>query len=178
MISAIVESLWLSGKATSRGIRWSEVGLLVELRIFSLSHAREKEEKIFLCLITELKFFFILITLMMLRFSERRSIWRPIFFSLFPGRLKSKWLEAALWGTTYGIMCAGLWSLLRLLSDRTGLHEYCSVVPQQRVQSSVWRNKNTHCEGQKESSLMEHTFSNYRQVWGLQTSALCVEALD
>ena len=28
------------------------------LRIFSLSHAREKEEKIFLCLITELKFFF------------------------------------------------------------------------------------------------------------------------
>lgn len=164
----------------SRGIRWSEVGLLVGLRIFSLSHAREKKEKIFLCLIIELKFtiFFILIILMMIRFSERRSIWRPIFFPLFPGRLKSKWLEAALWGTTYGIMCAGLWSLLRLLSDRTGLYEYCSVVPQQRVQSSVWRNKNTHCEGQKESSLMEHTFSNYRQVWGLQTSALCVEAFD
>lgn len=66
------------------------------LRIFSLSHAREKEKKIFLCLITELNFFFILITLMMIRFSERRSILRPIFFPLFPGRLKSKWLEAAL----------------------------------------------------------------------------------
>ena len=137
-----------------------------------------RRKKSFSVLLPSLNFFFILITLMMLRFSERRSIWRPIFFPLFPGRLKSKWLEAALWGTTYGIMCAGLWSLLRFLSDRTGLHEYCSVVPQQGVQSSVWRNKNTHCEGQKESSLMEHTFSNYRQVWGLQTSALCVEAFD
>ena len=44
----IVESLWLSGRASEHGIRRSEVRFLMELRIFSLYHACDKMRNIFL----------------------------------------------------------------------------------------------------------------------------------
>ena len=50
--SEFPESLWLSGRASERGIRKSEVRFL---RIFSLSHARDKTIKIFPYVSTELK---------------------------------------------------------------------------------------------------------------------------
>ena len=43
-----VESLWLSGRASERGIRRSEVRFLMGLRIFSLSNACDKMKNIFL----------------------------------------------------------------------------------------------------------------------------------
>ena len=46
-----VESLWLSGRASERGIRRSEVRFLMETQIFfSLSHARDMTKNIFLFL--------------------------------------------------------------------------------------------------------------------------------
>ena len=42
--------------ASERGIRGSEVGLLVGLRIFSLSRAREKTQNIFLYILKQLGF--------------------------------------------------------------------------------------------------------------------------
>ena len=38
-------SLWLSGRALERGIRSSEARFLMEIRIFSLSHARDNTKK-------------------------------------------------------------------------------------------------------------------------------------
>ena len=66
------------------------------LEFFLCLTLARRRKKSFSVSLSSLNFFFILITLMMIRFSERRSILRPLFFSLFPGRLKSKWLEAAL----------------------------------------------------------------------------------
>ena len=40
-----VESLWLSGRASEHGIRRFEVPFLIGLRIFSLSHARNKTKR-------------------------------------------------------------------------------------------------------------------------------------
>ena len=42
--------------ASERGIRGSEVGLLVGLRIFSLSRARDKTQNIFLYILKQLGF--------------------------------------------------------------------------------------------------------------------------
>ena len=52
-ISPTVESLWLSGRASERGIRRSEVRFLMEF--FYLSHARDKTKNILLYFFTELK---------------------------------------------------------------------------------------------------------------------------
>ena len=43
-----MESLWLSGRASERGIRKSEVRFLMRTQNFSLSHACEKTKNIFL----------------------------------------------------------------------------------------------------------------------------------
>ena len=44
-----MESLWLSGRALQCGIQRSEVPFFTGLRIFSLSHARDKTKKGSLC---------------------------------------------------------------------------------------------------------------------------------
>ena len=71
-----MESLWLSGRASERGIRRSEVRFLMGTQNFSLSHARDKTKNIFLHFFTELKTYY-------LSHSFYKGLIIPLLFSVF-----------------------------------------------------------------------------------------------